>query len=689
MEKIEKIAEEIKNRPLLVEYLKPAKRGYVCPKCGNGSGKDGTGAVISEDGTRLLCGKCQRGLTNIDILAAHLGLGTSGKDYVEVVKYGGKILGIEMEKPKFSMPQAKKEKSEAELAQERKENELIQEDISMAQKNIEKLPVEGRRGLSLSTLKYFGCGYIAEWKPPKSRVSGTYAKETPRLIVPSGTHYLARLIVPLSRYDEKTREYIKEKQHAGTKYPFNFSSISSEKINIVVEGEIDAMSIWQATSGNFPIIATSGAAGFENFVELVRKKYESVEKKPKFLILYDSDETGRKNAPKLQKALKNAGYSSVYEFLTEEETKKDANDILRGEGEEKLSEKISSIVDSAVEKLVKQEKEYEKEIIGEEANEYFAESYRGYLESRKEFAERKTGFANLDEEMGAILPGVYIVGGLAALGKTTFCWQILEQMARQGEHCIYVSYEMSAGELYSKMVARSVYLLERKKGAVEKDKILTATQINRNKFYNHKKNFEEAVEKLSREQINLRVWELEDTEIEKLFERIRKYKELKGTPPVVVIDYLQILAGNAENVKVAIDEVLRKLKNFQRETNTTFIVISSLNRANYSTEISFESFKESGGIEYSADVVWGLQLYIPDGKRNYENIEAAKKEIPRQIQLKCLKNRHGRNYDVGFFYYPNADYFEEMEEYGAYTDYRLNDEGRMVEVNKQKKKKSY
>ena len=40
----------------------------------------------------------------------------------------------------------------------------------------------------------------------------------------------------------------------------------------------------------------------------------------------------------------------------------------------------------------------------------------------------------------------------------------------------------------------------------------------------------------------------------------------------------------------------------------TIIVISSVNRANYMQPIDFESLKESGGIEYSADVIWGLQL---------------------------------------------------------------------------------
>ena len=141
-------------------------------------------------------------------------------------------------------------------------------------------------------------------------------------------------------------------------------------------------------------------------------------------------------------------------------------------------------------------------------------------------------------------------------------------------------------------------------------------------------------------------------------------------PPVICIDYLQILACNTEKTKSTIDDILRKLKNFQRKTNTTFIVISSLNRLNYNTDISFEAFKESGNIEYSADVIWGLQLLFDDKvERTRREIEKAKRENPRHIQLKCLKNRFGSNFDIGFFYYPASDFFKPMLEYGTFTDH--------------------
>ena len=40
-----------------------------------------------------------------------------------------------------------------------------------------------------------------------------------------------------------------------------------------------------------------------------------------------------------------------------------------------------------------------------------------------------------------------------------------------------------------------------------------------------------------------------------------------------------------------------------------------------------------------------------------QQVDAAKKQQPRQIQLKCLKNRHGNNYDAFFKYYSAHDYF--------------------------------
>ena len=99
------------------------------------------------------------------------------------------------------------------------------------------------------------------------------------------------------------------------------------------------------------------------------------------------------------------------------------------------------------------------------------------------------------------------------------------------------------------------------------------------------------------------------------------------------------------------------------------IVISSVNRANYLTPIDFESLKESGSIEFSCDVLFGLQLQClnsPDFdkggiKDQRDKVKKAKAENPRKIELCCLKNRYGiANYSCYFEYYPANDLFKEQ-----------------------------
>jgi replicative DNA helicase len=289
------------------------------------------------------------------------------------------------------------------------------------------------------------------------------------------------------------------------------------------------------------------------------------------------------------------------------------------------------------------------------------------------FADRKTGFSNLDKEM-AFLPGIYVIGGLPALGKTTFALQLLEQAAQQGEHCFFCSYEMSENFLHFKRIARAVYQLESIDGARIIDKPLTAIDILSNKLFNHKDNFDKVLKSFIQKNIPFHIWEFDEIDIDKLLERIDKICKKFNRPPIICLDYLQLLAGNNEQAKASIDTILRKLKTFQRDTNTTFIIVSSLNRLNYNNEISFESFKESGGIEYTADVMWGLQFLLSNEEdRNTKTLDKAKRENPRHIQLKCLKNRFGSNFDVGFNYFPAVDYFQPMDEL-SYLEFTETDE---------------
>ena len=80
---------------------------------------------------------------------------------------------------------------------------------------------------------------------------------------------------------------------------------------------------------------------------------------------------------------------------------------------------------------------------------------------------------------------------------------------------------------------------------------------------------------------------------------------------------------------------------------------------NYNNAVSMQAFKESGAIEYSSDVLIGLQLKGA-GKKDFDANEA-KKKTPREIELVILKNRNGSTGDrVEFKYYSLFNFFEEV-----------------------------
>lgn len=99
-----------------------------------------------------------------------------------------------------------------------------------------------------------------------------------------------------------------------------------------------------------------------------------------------------------------------------------------------------------------------------------------------------------------------------------------------------------------------------------------------------------------------------------------------GNRPVVVVDYMQILAPYSDRMtdKQNTDKAVLELRRISRDYKIPLIGISSFNRANYTAEVSMGAFKESGAIEYSADVLIGLQLKGA-GEKDFDATEAKSK----------------------------------------------------------------
>lgn len=294
-----------------------------------------------------------------------------------------------------------------------------------------------------------------------------------------------------------------------------------------------------------------------------------------------------------------------------------------------------------------------------------------FAQELKEFQQgigKRTGFDELDRKTGGIFPALYVLGGISSVGKTTFAHQLADQIARAGEDVLYFSLEQSRLEMISKSIARETAKLTSRER-------LTSLQIRQGQ---RNDSSTKAQEKYL-EQIADRLSIIEggfNTTISEISNYIRAYVEKNKCRPIVFIDYLQIIQpapdknGRKPTDQRAITDLnVTTLKRISRKYKLPIFVISSLNRTNYLTEIDFESFKESGGIEYTADIVYGLQLSVIHedlfDKQNKINekrarIKEAKAELPRQVELVCLKNRYGvSGFTVNFNYDPRYDLFTE------------------------------
>ena len=302
---------------------------------------------------------------------------------------------------------------------------------------------------------------------------------------------------------------------------------------------------------------------------------------------------------------------------------------------------------------------------------FFANHFQAEVDELKNYSNRRSGFDNLDR-LQLFSPGLYVIGATPAAGKTTFCWQLLEQLACRGESCIFCSYEMSKLELFAKSAARELF---RRVPSTE----LTAADIRRGAW---SVQLENVVNDFAAAELNLSVLELQDESVDDLLALLKPLCSDKSHAPIICLDYLQIVPSSKDTAKLGIDDSVRKLKKFQRDTNSTLIVISSFNRQNYAQSVSFESFKESGNIEYTADVVWALQLnvlnHLSPGSLSdlRKQIDDAKKKKPRQIQLKCLKNRQGANYECFFNYFSAHDCFMPCENFDSKNDSPKNPQRR-------------
>lgn len=306
------------------------------------------------------------------------------------------------------------------------------------------------------------------------------------------------------------------------------------------------------------------------------------------------------------------------------------------------------------------------------------------IKNNKELYKKKfpTGFSSLDKYLcGGFTAGIHSIGAVSSIGKSTFVIQIAENVAATGTPVIIFSLEMNSKDIVAKSVSRQTYLdyLKMKKSGnshifTPKTSEMLQTESIASTFSDEEWdaiiNAAEMVTQRT-DNINIVDCETETYNADKIVQYIECFVAVHQQYPLVIIDYLQILGApdkvkNGTDKQIA-DENIRALKQVSARYELPIILISSFNRENYNKKVSFNSFKESGNIEYSCDTVIGLQLK-GIGNKNFD-VEAAKEKFPREVEICILKQRYGNaGATITYNFYTRYNYFEEA------TQIKTNDE---------------
>lgn len=504
-----------------------------------------------------------------------------------------------------------------------------------------------RRGLSDEVINRFNLGYVEMWKHPKAPAG---VSPTPRLIIPTSPHsYLAR--DTRENLSEKEKDFAKMK--VGAVRIFNADILEkAQKPIFVTEGEIDALSI-MSVGGE--AIATGSTSNIKALTALM------INKRPAqpLIVAMDNDERGNLAAQQLEEELKEM--KIPFYRMNLYGNCKDANEALQAD----KAALENAVVEAEQVEMAAQEIK-KREYLHTSAA-YHIEAFINGIQDSANTPYTPTGFSKLDEVLdGGLYEGLYIIGAISSLGKTSWVTQVTDQMAQGGQDILIFSLEMSRAEIMAKSISRHTVQIAKKKGLSTRNAKTTRGITTWKRYQGYSKKeidlINEAVQTYGTYAKHIYISEgLGDIGAAQVRNSVQEHIAFTGNRPVVVVDYLQILAPHNERAtdKQNTDKSVTELKRISRDFKIPVLAISSFNRNNYSVPVTMEAFKESGAVEYSSDILIGLQL-AGTGAKNFDPT-VEKKRNPRNIELVVLKNRNGRVGDtIEFKYYPLFNHFEEQ-----------------------------
>ena len=741
------------------------RHSYICPKCGNGGGRNGTGMAPHDcqGHERWHCFKCGYAADIIGLYAAHTGESDRLKAFralcgfygiqVDADWHGGQkherepldwdaeIGGGESGSCGNSAGQdehhhgngtgdhstdsgtgTSAEGGQPFTSPAGGASAAAEPDYSAYYADCTRLIPEQSylqsRGISVPTAQRLGVGYDRAC----TLVPGICGR--PAIIFPASRSVLSARICDLNLNSHQG-----SRKKGSPDVSFNLAALQDaatddDKAVWITEGEIDALSLEELHHHAVALKGTPRAPAFlrELFASGIRVQC---------IIATDDDKPGRDAAKVLADGLTRAGipfYSlpdgwsqgdkdpngmlmAHRDALAElaDDAEREARNIaarLRTKQEQEQAQKAADDAAKADEAKRQQEQEQAAAMAVEEERRQrhlaYPLAYREIYEAiRNDRTPRiATGFKVLDEVLdGGLKPGsLYTVGAISSLGKTTFCTQIGDYIAEHGTDVLIFSLEMARSELISKSISRMTARIQQAGNPPAYFYNIPATACaewsNRQSFIMKQAKIQKRnPDDVAREVNGLiaraedaywnpstgaaaRTWIYEsagDVTVDDIRTAIYDHWRYTGHVPVVIIDYLQILhpaddpehphasRTDKQNVDYNISELKRICRGsgFGQDSRppVPIIAISSVNRINYEARITMSALKESGSLEFSSDVIIGLQL-TGAGKKGF-NSDLEKRKNPRQVDCIILKNRLGETDGIHFAYFTKQNQFRE------------------------------
>jgi replicative DNA helicase len=251
-----------------------------------------------------------------------------------------------------------------------------------------------------------------------------------------------------------------------------------------------------------------------------------------------------------------------------------------------------------------------------------------------------TGLAQLDHLLGGLNEGLYLLAGAPGMGKTTLALQFAAA-ATEDVPVVVVTFEHAPANLTLKLLcARAgVNLRDVQRGYADLAKLRRAA---------------EAWQPLA-ERLAVMEGSSQLTVAQVRTQARRAMQQHQTERCLVVVDYLQLWAKVAEDlrgnfsVRERVDMLGGLLRELALGLRSPVLALASQNRSagNYGNgkgTAALDSLKESGDLEYAADVV----LFLTEAQERLATPPA------RAVELIVAKNRHGETGKVGLIFRPDV-----------------------------------